>query len=111
MPKKGDPRKLNNYKTISLISHTSNIMLRIILNRFNPIAEYILAEEKVGFRNIRSTIEQILNCRIMAEKHIEYGRKLYHNFVDFKNAFDRVWHEGLWKVMRHFNIDENIIYY
>ena len=24
-------------------------------------------------------------------------------------AFDRVWHEGLWKVMSHFNIDENII--
>ena len=26
-----------------------------------------------------------------------------------KKAFDRVWHEGLWKVMRHFNIDTNII--
>ena len=45
----------------------------------------------------------------MAEKHIEYGRKLYHNFVDFIKAFDLVWHEGLWKVMRYFNIDENII--
>ena len=45
----------------------------------------------------------------MADKHIEHGRKLYHNFVDFKKAFDRVWHYGLWKVMRHFNIDANII--
>ena len=36
-------------------------MLRIILNRFNPIAEYILAEEKAGFRKKRSTIEYILN--------------------------------------------------
>ena len=49
-------------------------MLRIILNRLNPIAEYILAEEKAGFRKIRSTIEQILNCRIMAEEHIANGR-------------------------------------
>ena len=84
-------------------------MLRIILNRLYPIAAYILDEEKAGFRKKRSTIEHILNCRIMAEKHIEYVRKLYHNFVDFKKAFDRVWHEGLWKVMSHFNIDENII--
>ena len=38
IPKKGDPRKFNNYKTISLISHPSKIMLRIILNRLNPIA-------------------------------------------------------------------------
>ena len=37
----------------------------------------------------------------MAEKHIEHGRKSYHNFVDLKKAFDRVWHEGLWKVMRY----------
>ena len=45
----------------------------------------------------------------MAEKHIEHGSKSYHNFFDFKKAFNRVWQEGLWKVMRHFNIDENII--
>ena len=72
--KKGDPRKFNNYKTISLISHPSKIMLRIILNRLNPIAAYIQAEEKAGFRKKRSTIKQILNCRIMPEKHIENGR-------------------------------------
>ena len=91
--KKGDLRKCNNYKTISLISHPSKIMLRIILNRLNPISENILEEEKAGFRKKRSIIEQILNCRIMAMKHIEHGRKLYHNFVDFKKAFDRVWYE------------------
>ena len=37
-------------------------MLIIILNRLNPIAEYILAEEKAGFRKKRSTIEHILNA-------------------------------------------------
>ena len=45
----------------------------------------------------------------MAEEHIEHGRKLYHNFVDFKKAFDRVWYEGLWKVMSHFNIDKVLL--
>ena len=61
IPKKDDPIKFNNYKTISLISHPSKIMLRIILNRLNPISEYIIAEEKAGLRKKRSTIEQILN--------------------------------------------------
>ena len=64
-------------------------MLRIILNRLNPISENILDEEKAGFRKKICTLEQILNYRNMAEKHIEYGRKLYHNFVDFKKTFDR----------------------
>ena len=61
IPKKGDPIKFNNYKTISLISHPSKIVLIIILNRLNAIAVYILAEEKASFRKIRSIIEMILN--------------------------------------------------
>ena len=48
-------------------------MLRIILNRLHHVEEYIIAEEKADFRKKRSIIEQILNCRIMAEKHIENG--------------------------------------
>ena len=107
--KKRDLRKCNNYKTISLISHPRKIMLRIILNRLNPTAENILAEEKADFKKKRITIELMLNCRIMTEKHIEHRRKLYHNCVHFKKAFDKARHEGLWKVMRHFNIDEHII--
>ena len=38
IPKKGDSRKCSNYRTLSLIPHTSKILLRIILNRLNPQA-------------------------------------------------------------------------
>ena len=43
IPKKGDLKKCSNYRTISLIIHTSKILLRIILNRLIPQAEEILA--------------------------------------------------------------------
>ena len=36
IPKKGDLKKCSNYHTISLISHTRKILLRIILNRLIP---------------------------------------------------------------------------
>ena len=36
-------------------------------------------------------------------------RDLFHNFIDFKKAFDRVWHAGLWQVLRSFNIDEGLV--
>ena len=32
-----------------------------------------------------------------------------HVFIDFKNAFDRVWHEALRATMRKNNINANII--
>ena len=109
IPKKGDSRKCSNYCTLSLIPHASKILLRIILNRLNPQAETILAEEQAGFRKSRSTIEQILNGRILMEKHIENNKDVYHNFIDFKKAFDRVWHKGLWQSMYNFGISQDII--
>ena len=82
IPKKGDFKKCSNYRTISLISHTSKILLRIILNRLIPQAEDILAEEQAGFIKNRSTTEHILNCRLIMEKHIDQQRQVYHNFID-----------------------------
>ena len=90
-------------------SITSKIMLRVILNRLKKEAEEHLAEEQAGFRPGRSTVEQIFNCHIMMEKHLQHQKELFHNFIDFKKAFDRVWHEGLWHIMRSFGIEEGLI--
>ena len=68
-------------------------MLKIILKRLKPQSENIIAEEQAGFRHGGSTIEHIFNLRIMFEKHLEHRRNIYHVFVDFKKAFDRMWHE------------------
>ena len=90
IPKKGNLQQCNNYRTVSLISHGIKVMLKIILNRLKPLAENIIAEEQAGFRHGRSTIEQIFNIRILCEKHLQHQRNIYHVFIDFKKAFDRV---------------------
>ena len=46
LPKNGNLQICQNYRTISLISHPSKVMLKIILNRLRPEAEAIIAEEK-----------------------------------------------------------------
>ena len=84
-------------------------MLKILLNRLKPQAEKIIAEEQAGFRPGRSTTEQIFNLRILSEKYLQHQQDLYHVFIDFKKAFDRVWHAALWATMRHFNINANLI--
>ena len=43
--KKGNLQQCQNYRTISLISHPSKVMLKIIPNRLKPQAEKIIAEE------------------------------------------------------------------
>ena len=81
----------------------------IILNRLIPQSENILADEQAGFRKNRSITEQILNCRLIMEKFIDQQRQVYHNFIDYKKAFDIVWHEGLCHEMSFFGIGNDII--
>ncbi|GFN86804.1 endonuclease-reverse transcriptase [Plakobranchus ocellatus] len=50
LPKKGNLKLCQNYCTISLISHLSKVMLKVILNGLKPEAENIIAEEQAGFR-------------------------------------------------------------
>ena len=95
LPKKGNLQLCQDYRTISMISHPSKVMLRILLNRLKPQAEEIIKEEQTGFRAGRSTTEQIFNLRILCEKYLQHQQSLYHVFVDFKKAFDRVWHAAL----------------
>ena len=109
LPKKGNLQICNNYRTISLISHPSKVMLKVLLNRLKPQAEEIIAEEQAGFRIGRSTTEQIFNLRIICEKYLQHQQDLYHVFIDFKKAFDRVWHAALWTIMRQYNIGNNLI--
>ena len=84
-------------------------MLKIILNSLKPQTEKIIAEEQAGFRAGRSTTEQNFNLRILCEKYLQHQQDLYHVFIDFKKAFDRVWHAALWATMKKHNISTNLI--
>ena len=46
LPKKGNLLLCQNNRTISLISHSSKVMLKVILKRLKPQAEEIIAEEQ-----------------------------------------------------------------
>ena len=84
-------------------------MLKIILNRLMPQAEKIIAEEQAGFRAGRSTTEQIFHLPILCEKYLQQHHDLYHVLIDFKKAFDAVWHAASWATMKKYNISANLI--
>ena len=84
-------------------------MLKIVLNKLKLQVEKIITEEQAGFRAGRSTTEQIFNLRILCEKYLQHKQDLYHVFIDFKKACDRVWHAALWATMKKYNISTNII--
>ena len=109
LPKKGYLQQCQNFRTVSLIGHPSKVMLKIRLNRLKPQAEKIIAEEQAGVRAGRSTTEQIFNLRILCEKYLQHQQGHYHVYIDFKKAFDRVWHAALWATMKKYNISTDLI--
>src|SRR6201996_8350941 len=50
IPKKGDLAKCTNYRTISLMSHASKVLLKVILSRTQQKTEPELPDEQAGFR-------------------------------------------------------------
>ena len=82
-------------------------MLRDILDGLK--AEELLAEELAGIRPGQSTVEKIFNSRVITDTHLQHQRDLFHSFIDFKKAFYRVWHAGLWQVLTSFNTEEELV--
>ena len=64
-PMKDNLQQCQNYRTISLISQPTKVMLKIILNRLEPQARKIISEEQASsLGEKRSTTEQIFNLRM-----------------------------------------------
>ena len=87
LPKKGNLQLCQNYRTISLISHPSKVMLKIILNRLQPQAE----EKSTQVSEPEGAPQNKFNLRILCEKYLQHQQNLHYVFTDFKKAFDRVW--------------------
>ena len=105
----GQPVAVPEQRTISLISHPNKVMLKIILYRVKPQAKKIITEEQAGFRAGRRTKEKIFKLRVLCEKYLQQQQDLYLVFIDFKKAFNRVWHAALWVTMKKYKISTNLI--
>ena len=68
IPKKGNAKECSNYRTISLISHTSKVMFKILQARLQQFMNCELPDVQVGFRTGRGTRDQIANIRWIIEK-------------------------------------------
>ena len=70
-----NPKECSNYHTIALISHTSNIMLKILQARLQQYVNQERPDVQAGFRNVRATRYQIANICWIIEKATEFQKK------------------------------------
>ena len=97
--KSGNPKDCNNYRTIALISHTSKILLIIILNRLKGKMEQEISDCQAGYRKNRGTTDMLFVLQLLIEKLRQNNEEAYVTFIDYSKAFDSVIHEQLFDIM------------
>ena len=84
--------------------HASKVMLKILqarLQQYNP-------DVQPGFRKNRGTRDQIANISCIMEKAREYQKNIYFCFIDYTKAFDYVYHNKLWKVLKEMGVPDHL---
>jgi retron-type reverse transcriptase len=100
IPKKNKAQECDEHRIISLISHTSKILLQLIKSRITPIIENVLSDTQLGFRKGKGTRDAIFQIRILCENTLKRGKNIHMCFIDYKKAFDRVNHEKLMETLK-----------
>ena len=89
IPKKGNAKECSNYHTITLISHTSKVVLKILQARLPQYMNCECPDVRAGFRKNRGTRDQIANIHWLIERAREFQTNIYFYFTDYAIAF--VW--------------------
>ena len=108
VPKKGNTKECSNSCTIALISHTSQVMLKILQARLQQYVNHELPDVQAGFRKGRGTRHQIANICWIIKKAREFQKNIYFCFINYAKAFDYVVHNKLWRNLKEMGIPENL---
>ena len=105
IPKKEGAVDCSKFRTISIMSQVSKIVLKVIDERLKRKVTEHVKEEQYGFRKGRGTRNAIFVLRTAMERCIEKQKDVFMCFVDFEKAFDTVKHEQLVEVLQKYGVD------
>ena len=99
IPKNGNAKECSHYHIITLISHASKVMLKILQARFQQYMNREFPDVQAGFGKGWGTRDQIAEISWIIQKAIEFQKNIYFCFIDSIKAFDCVDHNKLWKIL------------
>lgn len=107
LPKKVNARECSDHRTISLMSHTLKLLLKIIHNRIYQKLDMDIGETQFGFRKGLGTREALFALNVLIQRCLDVNQDMYICFIDYNKAFDRVRHKQLMEVLKAKQIDYN----
>ena len=105
IPKKLKAQNCTDFRTISLMSHVTKLLLKIIQIRLKDRIEKEISKLQSGFRPGKGTREGIFNIRTICERAIEVGKDIHICFIDYSKAFDMVKHSKMIECLKEIGLD------
>ena len=106
--KSGTTTDPGNYRGICVSSCLGKFFCLILNQRLTDfVAENkILHPSQIGFLKENRTSDHTFTLRTLIDKYVhKHNSKIYACFVDFRKAFDSVWHEGLFYRLLSYGIN------
>ena len=103
---KGDPRLVNNYRPISLLSNINKIFEKLVYARLYSFLELheCIFELQFGFRSKHSTNHALTSLTETIRHALDNSNFACRIFVDFQKAFDTVDHDILLNKLEHYGV-------
>ena len=106
LPKKAKTQECAEHRTISIMSHVTKVLLKVIQNRINAKIDYEVSQTQSGFRAGLGTREGIFNLRCICERSIYVQKDVFLCFIDYSKAFDNVKHTKLIECLQDIGVDD-----
>ena len=109
IPKKPNTQNSTDFRTISLMSHETKLLLTVIQQRIISKIDREVSRLQNGFRPGLGTREGIFNLRTVIERSLEMQNDVYICFIDYTKAFDRVIHSKMIDCLQEVGIDDTAL--
>lgn len=82
LPKKNNATECSEYRTISLMSHTLKLLLKIIQHRTYHKLEQEISQTRFGFREDLGTREALFGVNVLIQRSLDMNVDIHICFVD-----------------------------
>ena len=94
--KKGDVENVSNYRPICSLLAMYKLFSTILYGRFFPMLDH-------------QTTDHLATYRLIEQKCLEWGIKMWTATVDFTKAFDSISHNSIWEALKSCNVDHEYV--
>ena len=108
--KKGDVEDTNNYRGISLMSHVAKLFHLVLMKRVREALDKWISPTQNAYRPSRSCHHHTVAATALHQAALNHpGYPLHMLFIDFSKAFDSVDRVAIERILKWWNIPDNLV--